>query len=568
MLSIIDKKISNILRKKGLLDKEKSKAIEQEASKNNKSFVDVVLDKSLVNENELLGAIAGEVNIPPISIEKVEPDQKALELFSEEKASFYGVLPLARIGNVLTLVVSNPFDVVKFDDIRLSTKCDLRLTLSLGRKVQEMIKRFYHLEEDHKLEDVLDDVAGADLELAEEEVDEKLDLSQLSGESGSPVVKLVNMLIYRALNEGASDLHMEPYDKKVRVRFRQDGVLHEVFFPPKRLHNAIASRIKIMTNLNISERRVPQDGKFQIKFKGRRVDFRVSITPTVHGERVVMRVLDSSALDLSLESLGFEERGYKVFEESINASYGMVLVTGPTGSGKTTSLYCAIRQIYDPEENLITVEDPVEYQLPGIIQVPVNARHGVTFAAALRSILRQDPDIIMIGEVRDLETADIAVKAAITGHLVFSTLHTNDAVSTISRLVDLGIDPFMISSSLLMVANQRLVRKLCPYCKEKTEVSKKRMLDVGFKPEDTGKHDIYKSIGCDRCLKGYKGRMALFESLEIDDDVRRLIINEESILDIKDYAVKNLGMLTLRDVGLLKVKRGETTIEEVLRVTG
>ncbi|MCK4909112.1 MAG: Flp pilus assembly complex ATPase component TadA [Planctomycetes bacterium] len=568
MLSIIDKKISNILRKKGLLDKEKSKAIEQEASKNNKSFVDVVLDKSLVNENELLGAIAGEVNIPPISIEKVEPDQKALELFSEEKASFYGVLPLARIGNVLTLVVSNPFDVVQFDDIRLLTKCDLRLTLSLGRKVQEMIKRFYHLEEDHKLEDVLDDVAGADLELAEEEVDEKLDLSQLSGESGSPVVKLVNMLIYRALNEGASDLHMEPYDKKVRVRFRQDGVLHEVFFPPKRLHNAIASRIKIMTNLNISERRVPQDGKFQIKFKGRRVDFRVSITPTVHGERVVMRVLDSSALDLSLESLGFEERGYKVFEESINASYGMVLVTGPTGSGKTTSLYCAIRQIYDPEENLITVEDPVEYQLPGIIQVPVNARHGVTFAAALRSILRQDPDIIMIGEVRDLETADIAVKAAITGHLVFSTLHTNDAVSTISRLVDLGIDPFMISSSLLMVANQRLVRKLCPYCKEKTEVSKKRMLDVGFKPEDIGKHDIYKPIGCDRCLKGYKGRMALFESLEIDDDVRRLIINEESILDIKDYAVKNLGMLTLRDVGLLKVKRGETTIEEVLRVTG
>ncbi|MEK7448339.1 MAG: ATPase, T2SS/T4P/T4SS family [Planctomycetota bacterium] len=567
MVNVVDKRINSILVKRGLLDQAKSIEVEQAASKENKPLVDIVLDRSLVNEKKLLGAIASELNIPPVSIEKVQPDEKLLQIFPEEKATLYGALPLARIGDILTLAVHNPFDVVQFDDIRLLTKCDLRLTLALERPLREAIKKAYH-PDDNKLQDALEDVAGIDLELSEGvDINEKLDLNQLSGESESPVVKLVNMLIYRALNEGASDIHVEPYEKKVRVRFRQDGVLHEIFFPPKKLHNAIVSRIKIMSALNISERRVPQDGKFQIKFKDRRIDFRVSISPTIHGERVVLRLLDSSTLNLSLEALGFEPDSFKSFDRSINSSYGMVLISGPTGSGKTTTLYCAVKQIYNPEENLVTVEDPVEYQLPGIIQVPVDSVHGVTFGEALRSILRQDPDIIMIGEIRDLETADIAVKAAITGHLVFSTLHTNDAVSTVSRLVDLGIDPFMISSSLLLVANQRLLRKLCPVCKEAVKIPKERLMSLGFLPKEESEYKFCNPVGCERCLKGYKGRMALFEVLDIDDEVKRLIINEESILDIKAYAVKSLNMLTLRQIGLLKASRGETSVEEVQRLT-
>ncbi|MBA7542602.1 putative type II secretion system protein HxcR [subsurface metagenome] len=322
-----------------------------------------------------------------------------------------------------------------------------------------------------------------------------------------------------------------------------------------------------MAGLDISERRVPQDGKFQIKYEGRRIDFRVAVIPTIHAERAMLRLLDSSSLNVELEELGFEKEAMESFNRAINSSYGMVMVTGPTGCGKTTTLYCAVKEVFSPEDNLITVEDPVEYQLPGVIQVPVHTKVGMTFGAALRSILRQDPDIIMIGEMRDFETADIAVKAAITGHLVLSTLHTNDAVSTVTRMVDMGIDPFMVSSAVLLVANQRLVRNLCDNCKEPVKVPEKRLVSIGFKPEQCRKGTLYKPVGCTRCFGGYKGRSALYEVLELDDEIRRMVIKGVSALDIKDYVVNKKNMLTLRRAGILKVIRGETSIEEILRAT-
>ncbi|MBI4712208.1 MAG: Flp pilus assembly complex ATPase component TadA [Planctomycetes bacterium] len=573
MITSFDKKINNILLRTKTITQEKSAELIEAANKENKSFADAVIDKQVLDENALLALLAVEVKIPPLITEKIATDEKILAIIPEDKANHYNILPLSKISNILTIAVADPFDVVKLDDIRLLTKCDLRMTLVLERHLKEAIKRAYNPDESHKIEEMVDDLTGEmggpEIELSESEVaDEKIDMSQITGEaSDSPVIKLVNMLIFRALREGASDIHIEPYEKKVRVRFRMDGVLHEAFLPPKRLHNAIASRIKIMSALDISERRVPQDGKFQIKFEGRRIDFRVAVVPTVHGERVVMRILDSSSLNLKLDDLGFEEVAHKAFQKAINASYGMVLVSGPTGSGKTTTLYCAVKETFNPEENLITVEDPVEYQLPGILQVPVNPKQGMTFGAALRSILRQDPDIIMIGEMRDLETADIAIKAAITGHLVFSTLHTNDSVSTVSRLIDMGIDPFMVSSAVLLVANQRLLRKLCSNCKTPAEIPEKDLLAAGVTKDELGKATFFKQAGCPRCAGGYKGRAAIYEVLDIDDEVRRMVVKGASLLEIRDYAVNKLSMLTIRRAGLRKAMQGLTSLDEVLRNT-
>jgi len=567
MITALDKRVNTILLKRGVISEDKSKEALGIAEKEQATFVDILLDRSYVNEMSLLGSLAAEVNIPPVSLDKIKPDDKLLESFSEERANYYQILPLSKIGNILTIVVANPFDVVKLDDIRLLTQSEIRLVLSTERAIREAVKRFYNPEE-HDIKELIDEVGKNGLELTATETDEKLDLSAVTEEAGdSPVIKLLNTLLFRALREGASDIHIEPYEKKVRVRFRQDGILHEVFFPPRRLHNAIISRIKIMSGLDISERRIPQDGKFQMKFEGRRIDFRVGIVPTIHGERSNIRLLDSSTLVLTINDLGFEPEVLEAFKRAINASYGMVLVTGPTGSGKTTTLYCSIKEVYSPQDNLITVEDPVEYQLAGVIQVPVNVKQGMTFGAALRAILRQDPDIIMIGEMRDLETADIAVKAAITGHLVFSTLHTNDAISTITRLMDMGIDPFMVSSAVLIVANQRLLRRLCPHCKEPINFPREKLLSFGFKPEETDKLTLYRPVGCPHCLNGYKGRFAVYEALELDDEVRRLIIKGASVLEIREYAVKEKQMVTLRRAGLLAAARGNSSIDEVLRHT-
>jgi len=380
-------------------------------------------------------------------------------------------------------------------------------------------------------------------------------------------VKLVNLLIYQAVRDGASDIHLEPFEKKIRVRYRQDGALHETISPPKGMQSAITSRLKIMADLDIAEKRRPQDGKFQMRLDGRNIDFRVSILPTIHGEKVVLRILDSGKLALNLDNLGFEPKALSDFRAAIGAPYGMILVTGPTGSGKSTTLYSALREVMSLEDNIVTVEDPVEYQLDGVNQVPVNVKRGLTFAAALRSILRQDPDIIMIGEIRDTETVEIAVKAALTGHLVLSTLHTNDAPSTVTRMVDMNVDPFMVASATILVSAQRLARSLCKECRKSVEVPRESLMKLGAVDEDlAGEYQIYEAVGCTRCVGGYRGRFALLETMPMTEPIKRTVISGGSALDIKAKALEE-NMLTLRRCGLLNALRGRTSIEEVLQVT-
>jgi len=563
-------RIRRVLVKQGVIDEAKADEAAALADKENKSYADTLLERNLVDEMGYLSAISLETNIPPVDVEKMTWDEEALEVINEELANYYCVLPLSRIGNVLTLAVGNPFDILKLDDVRTLTNCDLRPVVSSERSIRAAIKKAYNRAAE-QMEKVLGDLeektGDSQVELKKEQEEEQIDLSALADDGESPVIKLVNMLVAQALKGGCSDIHLEPYEKSISVRYRKDGVLNAQVAPPKSMHNSIISRIKIMSNLDIAERRVPQDGKFQVKFEGRQVDFRVSILPTIWGEKAVLRILDSSTLNIGIDKLGFEPDAEGLFRKALAASYGMLLVTGPTGSGKSTTLYASLREVLNPEENVCTVEDPVEYQLEGVIQVPVNVKRGLTFAGALRSLLRQDPDTIMIGEIRDFETADIAVKAAITGHLVFSTLHTNDAASAITRLVDMGIDPFMVASSCILVAAQRLCRKLCDRCKAPVEKvpAKEDRAKIGFWPDDDIK--LWRPVGCPQCANGYKGRFAILEALGVDDDIKRLVIERRSSIDIKKFAMQKKAMLSLRRCGVLNAMRGRTSLEEVLRMT-
>ena len=567
-------RIRKVLVKHGALDEAKADEAASAAEQQNKPFADIVLEREFCTEMGYLSAIALETNMPPVDVEKVTWDEEALQVINQELATYYGVVPVSKIGNILTLAVGNPFDILKLDDVRTLTNCELRPLVSSERSIRRAITKAYNPEAaqmEKVLGDLEDENSGSQVELKKEQQDEQIDLSAISDDSGeSPVVKLVNMIVANALKGGASDIHIEPYEKVISIRYRQDGVLKPQQAPPRSMHNSIISRIKIMSSLDIAERRIPQDGKFQVRFEGRQVDFRVSILPTVHGEKAVLRILDSSSLNIGIDKLGFEPQAEKGFRKALAASYGMLLVTGPTGSGKSTTLYASLREVLNPEENVCTVEDPVEYQLEGVIQVPVNVKRGLTFAAALRSLLRQDPDTIMIGEIRDFETADIAVKAAITGHLVFSTLHTNDAASSITRLVDMGIDPFMVASSAILVAAQRLCRKLCDRCKAPVEKIPPRedLYKMGFKSEDIGeKFNLWRAVGCSSCSNGYRGRFAILEALEVDEDVKRMVIERRSAMEMKKFCMEKKGMLSLRRCGLLNASRGRTTLEEVLRMT-
>jgi type IV pilus assembly protein PilB len=567
MKSAFDRKVKSILVKRGIVSEQKVDEVAHGTEKDGKSLADVLVERGMVTEGELLSTMALEINIPPVDVEKVDAEENALKTLTQELASYYCVMPVAKIGNILTLAVANPFDVLKLDDLRLVTKCEIRPVVALEKSIRKGIQRAYNPGE-AEMTQLLETQVNPDLEVKEKVVDEIVDLTAISGdESDSPIIKLVNMIIASAIKDRASDIHVEPYEKKIIIRNRIDGALRETISPPRKLLSAIVSRIKIMSSLDIAERRIPQDGKFQMKYEGRQIDFRVSILPTIHGEKVVMRILDSSSLALGLAKLGFEPQAHETFQRAINSAYGMILVTGPTGSGKSTTLYSAVKEVITPEENIVTVEDPVEYQLDGVIQVPVNEKTGLTFATALRSILRQDPDTIMIGEIRDFETADIAVKAAITGHLVLSTLHTNDAPSSIARLVDMGIDPFMVASSVILIGAQRLGRKLCENCKQPLEgIPPERLLRLGVKPEEIPTAKICKPVGCGRCKNGYKGRFAILEALEMDDEIRKIVIRGGSAIEIKDYAMKK-GMITLRRCALLNAMRGRTSLEEVLAMT-
>ena len=566
-----DKRVIRLVEERGMVDPQKLRDAVQAAEQKDRTVAAILTDSKLVEEHVFLGALAEHSRIAPIDLRLVQPEPTVLEQFPQDLVKQHGVFPVSRIGNVLTVAVTNPYDIVKLDDIRLLTGCELRIVLTLEDHLRAAVDKAFRSGQ-KEVENLLEDMDGGDMSLAagdDEDGDSNvLDQNALAQNEDSPVVKFVNAMIYQAAKERASDIHVEAYERRVSVRFRGDGNLREVFSPPKKMHNAIASRLKIMAALDIAERRKPQDGKFQMRIDGRQIDFRVSVLPCIHGEKIVMRLLDGGNLSLSLDSLGFEEKALADFREAIAQPYGMILVTGPTGSGKSTTLYSAVREMLVATDNFVTVEDPVEYQLEGVNQVQVSVKRGLTFAAALRSILRQDPDTILIGEIRDTETIDIAVKAALTGHLVLSTLHTNDAPSTITRMADMGVDPFMVASSTLLVSAQRLCRKLCSACREPIEsLPVERLMAMGFKEEDMAADmQFYAPRGCPRCNQGFAGRFAILETLPMTEDIKRVVVKGGSAQDIKKIALAN-NMLTLRRCGLRAAAKGRTALEEVLRVT-
>ena len=572
MVTSFDKRLRRILVKRELLEENKAGEFIEEADKEQKFLTDILVEKRAIDERELLGVVGQSMNIQPVDLSRIMPSEDALECLPQDMARYYCMLPLSKVGKVVTVAVPNPFDILRLDDARVVTGCDIRPMFSTARSIKLAISRAYNPNK-NRMEELIDDIrshAGeTDVRVASR-TDEIIDLAEEAARAeGSHVVKFVNLIIYQAVKSGVSDIHIEPYEKDVRVRYRVDGRCVAAPAPPKQLINAVVSRIKIMASLDIAEKRVPQDGKFQVKVEGRQVDFRVSVLPVVHGEKVVLRILDVSNLALQLDDLGFEEKALKDFKKALEQPYGMLLVTGPTGSGKSTTLYSAIKEVMTPEENIVTVEDPVEYQLKGVNQVPVNVKRGLTFAGALRSILRQDPDTIMIGEVRDLETAEIAIKAALTGHLVLSTLHTNDAASSMTRLVDMGVEPFMVASSLLLVVAQRLGRKVCEHCREPylEPPPPAALMEVGFTEQEAKNPIIYQAKGCSRCTRGYRGRFALLETIVVDEEIQRIVLKGGTAVDIKNYAIEHQGMVSLRRVGILNILRGKTTVEEVLSVT-
>jgi type IV pilus assembly protein PilB len=525
----------------------------------------LLTDKGYVTEQDMVISMGRCLDTPPVNLSKLRVPEDVQHLVPKEMARAYKLSPVCKLGNKLFVAMADPLNVLALDDLRQRTKLEIIPMITTERAVMEA------------LSGVGGSGAAMDkvmLEAAQEsenveEVSQKrdeIDLDRLAVESeDAPVVKIVNLILVQALKEKASDIHIEPFEKQLKLRYRIDGNLVEATSPPKALQMPIASRIKILAGLDIAERRLPQDGRFRIRVSGKEVDLRISLLPTVYGEKIVIRILDKGALSGSINTMGMDEYTLGIFQKAIDAPHGMILVTGPTGSGKTTTLYSVLGELNNPEYNIVTVEDPVEYQLSGINQVAVKADIGLGFADALRSILRQDPDIVMIGEIRDNETADIAVKAALTGHQVLSTLHTNDAAGAISRLDDMGIEPFLISSSVILACAQRLVRKICPNCKEDFEPEPEMLQKLGM--ESTEGMTFFKGHGCDRCKRrGYQGRAAVIEVLPISETIRRLIIKRASATVIKNQAIAE-GMKTLRMVGIDKAREGITTLEEVLRVT-
>ncbi len=529
--------------------------------------VATLLQQGLLSENKLFETLGVAAGLPPVDLARVRPDPAALETLSQAACLEYGVLPIAKNGDMLTVAISDPFDVLLLDDLKRLTRCQIRAVLSHPGAIKQVTDTIYDAGS-KQVSDLLGQFGGGQAELKlQEEQTETIDAAAASPDD-APAVKLVNLMLLKALKERASDIHIEPGETAVRVRLRVDGGLYEAMRPPTGMLAPLISRLKIMSSLDIAERYTPQDGKFQIRFENRKIDFRVSILPVVGGEKAVLRILDTGSMALKLDSLGYEAKAQLDIKNAIDSAYGMLLLTGPTGSGKSTTLYSCVKEVATPDINVVTVEDPVEYRMDGINQVPVNPKRGLTFAGALRSILRQDPDVVLVGEIRDQETADIAVKAALTGHLVLSTLHTNDAATTITRLADMGIDPFMISSSLLCVGAQRLARKLCANCRVRLELPAAELLSVGFLESEIEGLELWGpgSSGCPRCKDGYKGRFAILETLSLSQELKRMIVERRSAQDIKNQAIRE-GMLTLRRVGILNVVRGKTSLAEVLRTT-
>jgi type IV pilus assembly protein PilB len=526
-----------------------------------------------ISEEQLVATLSKHFGVPSINLDRIEVDANVLKAISADVARKYTILPVAKAGAKITLAMIDPTNVFAMDDIKFMTGYNVDPVVASESSLRQAIDKYYgstHAIELKKVMEDLSDQEAEDLELLEEE--EELDLATLEQESEeAPVVKLVNIILTDAIKRGASDIHIEPYEKEYRVRYRIDGLLYEKMTPPLRLRDAITSRVKIMARLDIAEKRLPQDGRIKIKTKinGKRkdLDYRVSVLPTIFGEKIVLRLLDKDNLMLDMTKLGFEPESLRKFEQAILKPYGMVLVTGPTGSGKTNTLYSALQRINTPETNIMTAEDPVEFNLAGINQVQMREQIGLNFAATLRSFLRQDPNIILVGEIRDFETAEVAIKAAMTGHLVLSTLHTNDAPSSISRLMNMGVEPFLVATSVHLVVAQRLVRRVCSFCKEPDEAPPQAMVAAGFGEAEARTIKLFKGRGCERCSgTGYKGRVGLLEVMEIGDELRELILSGASAYELRQRAIQD-GMITLRGSGLQKIRDGVTTVEEVVRET-
>ncbi len=562
-MSVMATKIGEMLLKGNLITQEQLRTALETQKKTRERIGSILVKAGFIKEPELLSFLGRQFNIPVVELSKYEINPEVVRLLPEDMVQKNLALPINRVGAKLIVAVADPSNMAILDAIGFKTGYAVELVLASEKEITAAINKFF--DQSLEFKDIISELDD-ELEVVREE---EVDVSELErGVDDAPVVKLVNFILTDAIKRRSSDIHIEPYEKEFRVRYRVDGVLYEVMRPPLKMRNAICSRVKILASLDIAERRLPQDGRIKLKVgKGREMDFRVSTLPTIYGEKTVLRLLDKSTLQLDMSKLGFEQEQLKDFTEAIHRPHGMVLVTGPTGSGKTTTLYSALSDLNKTSDNISTCEDPVEFNFAGINQVQIKEEIGLTFAASLRSFLRQDPDIIMVGEIRDYETAEIGVKAALTGHLVLSTLHTNDAPSTITRLLNMGIEPFLVSTSLHLVLAQRLARRVCAHCSEEMKIPPKALSDAGMKPDRLKHARLLRGKGCEECNEtGFRGRVALYEVMPVREEIKDLVLRGGSALDIKREAIR-LGMKTLRQSGLTKVEEGVTTLEEILRVT-
>jgi type IV pilus assembly protein PilB len=557
-------RLGELLVRENLISLQQLQKAQEESRKSGGRIGSLLVKQGSIAESDLTGFLSKQYGVPSIDLKDFEIDPEVLKLVPKATAEKHLVVPVNRTGASLVVAMSDPSNIFAIDDIKFLTGYNIDVVVASEQAIREALDRLY-ADKGPDLDEVMMGFDDSEVAVVEDGGDDlnAVDLENSAAEA--PVVKLVNLILLDAIKKGASDIHVEPYEKEFRVRFRIDGVLYEVMKPPMKLKNAIISRLKIMSELDISERRLPQDGRIKLKLgKGKEMDFRVSVCPTLFGEKVVMRLLDKSNLQLDMTKLGFEEAQLKEFLDAIDRPYGMVLVTGPTGSGKTTTLYSALSKLNEVAWNISTAEDPVEFNFFGINQVQMHEDIGLNFAAALRSFLRQDPDIIMVGEIRDFETAEIGVKAALTGHLVLSTLHTNDAPGTVSRLLNMGIEPFLVTASLNAIVAQRLCRRLCPDCKKPVPVEEHALLDAGFSPDQIGTFQVFDKVGCKNCNdRGFKGRVAVYEVMPIWDGLKELIIQGCSTAELKQEAIR-LGFRTLRMSALSKVKLGVTTLSEAI----
>jgi len=569
----MSQRLGDLLVKEKVITAEQLEQALLEQKKGNTRLGSVLVKLGYLTDEDVTNFLSRQYGVPAINLSYFEIDPAVVKLIPAETARRYQILPLSRVGASLTIAMVDPTNVFAMDDIKFMTGFNIEPVVASESAILEGIEKAYGGTDEEDLEKVMAAVGGeveADIELQSDE--EEMGLTELErAAEEAPIVKLVNLILTDAVKRGASDIHIEPYEREYRVRFRIDGVLQSIMTPPLKLKDAITSRLKIMAKLDISEKRLPQDGRIMLKMaisgKKKTLDYRVSTLPTLWGEKIVLRLLDKENLRLDMTKLGFEAESLRKFEKAILKPYGMVLVTGPTGSGKTNTLYSSIARLNTPDTNIMTAEDPVEFQLAGVNQVQMKEQIGLNFAAALRAFLRQDPNIILVGEIRDFETAEIAIKAALTGHLVLSTLHTNGAPETISRLMNMGIEPFLVATSVHMIVAQRLVRRVCKDCTEEFEVPFQTLIDAGYSPQEAKSMKIRKGRGCQVCNNtGYKGRTGLYEVMEIDDDIRELVLVGASAVELKKKAIEH-GMITLRRSGLIKVIDGATTLEEVARET-